>query len=45
MFSPDNLDEVVARPDPELGLMRNGPLLAIMRASLDRSQPTPPASD
>jgi len=31
MFGPDNLDAVVERPDPELGLMRCGPLLAIMR--------------
>ncbi len=31
MFSPENLDVVVERPDPERGLMRRGPLLSIMR--------------
>jgi uncharacterized protein len=31
MFSPENLDAVVERPDPERGLMRSGPLLSIMR--------------
>lgn len=31
MFSPENLDAVVERPDPERGLMRFGPLLSIMR--------------
>ena len=31
MFSPENLDAVVERPDPERGLMRRGPLLSIMR--------------
>jgi uncharacterized protein len=31
MFSPENLDAVVERPDPERGLMRHGPLLSIMR--------------
>ena len=31
MFSPDNLEAVVERPDPERGLMRRGPLLSIMR--------------
>jgi uncharacterized protein len=31
MFSPANLGAVVARPDAERGLMRCGPLLAIMR--------------
>ena len=30
MFSPENLDAVVERPDPERGLMRSGPLLSIM---------------
>jgi uncharacterized protein len=31
VFSPENLDAVVERPDPERGLMRRGPLLSIMR--------------
>jgi uncharacterized protein len=31
MFSPENLDAVVERPDPERGLMQRGPLLSIMR--------------
>ena len=31
MFSPENLDAVVERPDHERGLMRRGPLLSIMR--------------
>ena len=31
MFSQENLDAVVERPDPERGLMRRGPLLSIMR--------------
>jgi uncharacterized protein len=31
IFSPENLDAVVERPDPERGLMRRGPLLSIMR--------------
>ena len=31
MFSPENLDAVVERPDPDRGLMRRGPLLSIMR--------------
>jgi uncharacterized protein len=32
MFSPENLDAVIERPDPERGLMRRGRLLSIMRA-------------
>jgi uncharacterized protein len=31
MFSPENLAAVVERPDLELGLMRRGPLLSMMR--------------
>jgi uncharacterized protein len=31
VFSPENLEAVVERPDPERGLMRRGPLLSIMR--------------
>jgi uncharacterized protein len=31
MFSPENLEAVEARPDPERGLMQRGPLLSIMR--------------
>jgi uncharacterized protein len=31
VFSPENLDAVVARPDPQRGLMRRGRLLSIMR--------------
>jgi uncharacterized protein len=37
LFSPENLDAVLDRPDPERGLMRRGPLLSIMRPA----QPTP----
>jgi uncharacterized protein len=32
VFAPENLDDVVERPDPERGLMRRGRLLSIMRA-------------
>jgi uncharacterized protein len=45
MFSPENIDEVLERPDPVLGLMRRGPLLSLMSEGLGRSQPTPMASD
>jgi uncharacterized protein len=53
MFSPENLDAVVERPDPELGLMRHGPLLSIMRdgphpyetAALPLPDPPPSVSD
>jgi uncharacterized protein len=31
VFSPENLEAAVERPDPEHGLLRRGPLLAIMR--------------
>jgi uncharacterized protein len=46
MFSPENLDAVVERPDPERGLMRRGPLLSIMRDGAIRTRPaaTPAAS-
>jgi uncharacterized protein len=53
MFSLENLDAVVERPDPELGLMRHGPLLSIMRdgphpyetAALPLPDPPPSVSD
>ena len=35
MFSPENLEAVVERPDPERGLMRRGTLLSIMRDGPD----------
>ncbi|HEX7492161.1 MAG TPA: SPASM domain-containing protein, partial [Candidatus Limnocylindrales bacterium] len=45
IFDPENLNEVVERPDPELGLLRRGPLLSLMREGPGRSQPTPTVSD
>jgi uncharacterized protein len=53
LFSPENLDAVVERPDPERGLMRRGPLLSIMRggphpyeiAALPLSDAPPSVSD
>jgi uncharacterized protein len=31
LFSPENIDEIVERPDLEFGLMRRGPILSLMR--------------
>jgi uncharacterized protein len=41
MFSPENMDAVVERPDLEAGLMRRGALLSIMR---DGARPRPAAA-